>query len=353
MSFADISLLLVFIVSSLSIILLTPVAKKMGLVDVPNHRKMHVGHIPLIGGISIYTGLLIGISLYLRPDQASLTFLVCSSILVILGIADDAKDISPKFRLFIQGAVALFMCLGSGLYIHNLGNIFGIGNFDLGVLGYPVTILAVIAAINAFNMVDGIDGLLGISSLITFVSMGILFSVNSDTENMKLTLIMSVALIPYLLANLELSPIKQIKIFMGDTGSMLIGFTVVWLLIQGTQATSETTGKTAFSAATALWLIAVPLMDMVRVMLYRARQGVSLLKADRNHLHHILLVQNKGNKELVLIKICTLSAFFAVVGMAMQVSIQQTAIIFFTFLAGFAVYTVRVSKINKVLQTTS
>lgn len=355
MNFAGVSLLLVFIISTLSIILLAPVARKIGLVDIPNQRKVHVGHIPLIGGISIYSGLLVGISASITPNQAYLTYLACSSLIVLLGVMDDAKDLPPKLRLVVQGIIATLMCTGSGLYIRHIGNIFGLGDIDLGLFGYPLTIIAVIAAINAFNMIDGIDGLLGISSLITFVTMGVLFSLNYDYENMKLTLIISVALIPYLIANLGfgLASVKQRKIFMGDTGSMLIGFTVVWLLIQGTQLQTGSDKNVTFSTATALWLIAFPLMDMVRVMLYRYKNGQSVFQADRNHLHHLLLLQHKGRKDIVLMKICTLSAFFAVVGMAMQVTGQQTAIIFLTFLASFAAYTVKIGKITKVLQTTS
>ncbi len=182
----------------------------------------------------------------------------------------------------------MLMCLGSGMHIQSLGNILGFGDVALNpVLGYFITVVAVLSAINAFNMIDGIDGLLGISSLITFAGMGVLFSLNHDTANMKLALIISVALIPYLVANLGFSsPAKFKKIFMGDTGSMLIGFTVVWLLIQGTQAHGEQ--HPSFSASTALWLIAFPLMDMVRVIGDRLLRGKSPFNADRSHLHHIL-----------------------------------------------------------------
>ncbi|QTR45126.1 UDP-N-acetylglucosamine--undecaprenyl-phosphate N-acetylglucosaminephosphotransferase [Thiothrix litoralis] len=351
MSFAGIFLLVSFI-SALSILLLTPLAVRLRLVDVPNEaRKCHEGSIPLIGGVSIYAGLVMGISLFITPNINSLTYLLCSSIIVALGVADDIRNLSPKLRLVVQSMVAVLMMFTvSGMYIHSLGTMFGFASIDLGVAGYFVTVLAVIAAINAFNMIDGIDGLLGISSLVTFSGMGILFSLNHDTTNMKLTLILSVALIPYLIANLAggvHEKEKRIsKIFMGDTGSMLIGFTVVWLLIQGTQQPSEGSGGNSFSAATALWLIAFPLMDMVRVIVDRVLRGQSPLNADRTHLHHILL--NCGDsKQLALLKISTLSAFFAVVGIAMHVSEVREAIIFLAFLMGFVLYTYRVSRLKK------
>lgn len=342
MSIAGIFLLVSFI-SALSILLLTPLAEKFGLVDVPNsQRKFHDGRIPLIGGVSIYAGVVMGISLFITPDTSSLTYLLCSSILVALGVADDARDLSPRFRLFVQSIVAVFMCIGSEMSIQHLGNIFGFGGVDLGVAGYVVTVLAVIGAINAFNMIDGIDGLLGISSLVTFIGMGILFYLHNDADNMKLALIISVALVPYLLANFG---VRFRKIFMGDTGSMLIGFTVVWLLIQGTQAVGDK--QPSFSASTALWLIAFPLMDMVRVIWSRVSRGKSPFNADRSHFHHILQDSCGHDKRATLVKICTLSAFFAVAGIAMQVSAVREVIIFNVFLAGFAVYAFRVRKLNK------
>lgn len=353
MSFAGI-FLLVFFISALSILLLTPFAVKFGLVDMPNaERKFHKGDIPLIGGVSIYAGLVMGISLFITPNNSSLTYLVCSSIIVGLGVADDVKDLSPRLRLFVQSMVAVLMCAGSGMYIHYLGTMFGISAIDIGAFGYLVTVLAVLAAINAFNMIDGIDGLLGVSSLVTFVGMGTLFFLNGDMTNMKLTLILSGALIPYLIANLvggvQEKEKRISKIFMGDTGSMLIGFTVVWLLIQGTQPTldgSVNSNDISFSAATALWLIAFPLMDMARVIVDRALRGQSPLKADRTHLHHILL-QCGDSKQVALLKISTLSAFFAATGIAMHVSGFQEVTIFMTFLAAFALYTVRVRQLQK------
>ncbi|OQX11544.1 MAG: hypothetical protein BWK73_17370 [Thiothrix lacustris] len=350
MSFAGIASLVSFI-SALSILLLTPFASRFGLVDEPNsQRKFHEGRIPLIGGVSIYAGLVIGLAVAIRPDMSSITYLLCSSIIVALGVADDLKDLSPKLRLLVQAVVALLMCGGTGLYIHNLGDLFGIGStVDIGMFfGYALTVVAVIGAINAFNMIDGVDGLLGICSLITFVGMAILFSLNDDSINMNLALIVSAALIPYLVANLGLSQSLFQKIFMGDTGSMLIGFTIVWLLIQGTHASTTPQGSgIAFSAATALWLIAFPLMDMVRVIGTRILHKKSPLEADRSHLHHILQDAGGNSKHLALFKICTLSAFFATVGIAMHVRNLNQGIIMLTFIVGFALYAHLVGRMVK------
>ena len=340
MSFAGVALIVVFI-STLSILLLIPVAEQVGLVDVPNStRKLHQGKPPLIGGISTYAGLVIGLSLFMQPNLTSLTYFICSSIIVVLGVMDDAKDLSPKIRLVVQSVVAIIMCAGSGLYIENLGNLFGLGDFHLGAFGYVVTVVAVLAAINAFNMIDGVDGLLGTSALISFVGLSILFFLKGEHEGMYLALLIALALIPYLLVNLQCPPLKVQKIFMGDTGSMLIGFTVVWLLIHGSQGEHP-----SFSAPTALWLIAFPLMDMARVIITRRRSGMPVFKADRTHLHHLLL--QRSTPRGVLLKISAMVAFFAVVGIALAVSGSSDFTAFALFLVTFAMYVRMVNRLSK------
>ncbi len=340
MSFAGVALIVVFI-STLSILLLIPVAEHVGLVDMPNNgRKLHQGKPPLIGGISMYIGLVIGLSLFMQPNLTSLTYFICSSIIVVLGVWDDAKDLSPRLRLAVQSMVAVIMCSGSGLYIENLGDLVGLGNIHLHNLGYLLTVVAVIAAINAFNMIDGVDGLLGTSSLVSFLSLGLLFGLNGDQHGMYLALLIALALIPYLMVNLQLPLVKVQKIFMGDTGSMLIGFTVVWLLIQGSQG-----AKPSFSTPVALWLIAFPLMDMVRVILTRRRNKQPVFSADRTHLHHIVLRQS--TPRMTLVKIGTLSAFLAVIGIALHQTQTKDYTVFVLFLITFVFY---VNGVNNIIK---
>lgn len=337
----------VMLMSSLSILLISPFADKVGLVDVPNHRKLHNGHIPLIGGLSVYAGLAVGIMIIATPGSGLATYLVCSSLLVILGVMDDSWDISPRVRLVVQALVALIMCFGTGTYISHLGDLFGLGEIYLGTGGVVLTVVAVIAGINAFNMVDGIDGLLGTSSLISLLGLAVLFFLNEDLNSLYLSLAMAVALVPYLAANMGFSPVKVRKIFMGDAGSMLIGFTVVWLLVRGSQG-SQDVPEPSFSVSTALWLIAFPLMDMVRVMVWRMRAGKPVFEADRTHLHHLLL--RGASRHAVLVKISTLAAFFAVVGIALELTIHfphRDAAILLLFIASFVIYMVQLGRREK------
>jgi hypothetical protein len=124
-------MLAVMLATTSAILLLNPAAQSLGL-----NRKYHSGSISLTGGVSIYIGTMIGFSLFMTPDTSSLTYLVCSSLIVALGVADDRKDLSPRFRLLAQSIVAILMCSGSGLSIQSLGNILGLGVVDLGIAGH-------------------------------------------------------------------------------------------------------------------------------------------------------------------------------------------------------------------------
>ena len=249
-------LISIFLFTTLFLFFARKVAKKVGLVDKPNFRKRHQGLIPLVGGISVYAGICFtfGIVDYYIP-HASL-YLACAGVLVFIGALDDRFDISVKIRATIQAAVGIVMMVFGKLYLSSLGYIFGSWEMVLGPFGYFLTLFAVWAAINAFNMVDGIDGLLGGLSCVSFAA---------------------------IMLNLGILG-RRYKVFMGDAGSTLIGFTVIWILLETTQ------GKThPISPVTALWIIAIPLMDMVAIMYRRLRKGMSPFSPDRQHIHHLIM----------------------------------------------------------------
>ena len=303
--------LFVFLSSFITLLVMRKIAKRIGLTDKPNVRKHHQGEVPLIGGVSIFLSLAIGFLLFLPWSNNLTLYLICSAILIFIGVLDDFKDISFKFRLLIQAGISLAMILIGDHTLHNLGYLMGSETLALsGFMGGAITILAVIGAINAFNMVDGIDGLLGGLSSVTFGALGIVFLIDGNQYLSTLCFLIVTAMVPYILFNLGLPFGCKFKVFMGDAGSMFIGFSVVWMLVRGTQDPSVI----AFNPVTALWLIAIPLMDMATIMIRRVRKGQSPFKPDREHLHHIC--QRIGlSPSLTLVVICglaTLCAFFGV-----------------------------------------
>lgn len=222
-----------------------------------------------------------GLSDYYIPHLS--LYLICAGVLVFVGAMDDSFDISVKIRAVVQAVIAVVMMVIAKLHLGSLGYIFGPWELVLGPFGYFLTLFAVWAAINAFNMVDGIDGLLGGLSSVSFAAMGLILWFDGQTSLAMWCFAMIAAILPYIMLNLGILG-RRYKVFMGDAGSTLIGFTVIWLLLETTQ------GKThSISPVTALWIIAIPLMDMVAIMYRRLRKGMSPFSPDRQHIHHLVM----------------------------------------------------------------
>ena len=348
-------LIVAFISSFSAIILLRPFAIKIGLVDKPDVRKNHKGHIPLIGGISVYIGLFsVGLLILLfSPNhvQQLITYLLASLLMVITGALDDRFDLSVKARIAVQVVIASIMMFVAGDAIFSLGHIFYFWELNLGYLGYPFTIIAVLAAINAYNMVDGIDGLIGGVSVATFTSLSILFFLSGDISEGFFCLLCLAVLIPYLLYNLQLTKYCCEKIFMGDAGSMFIGFTVVWLLAIGSQVGSSglTAESSSFKPVVALWLIALPLIDMVAIMTRRIGKGVSPFKPDRDHLHHIFMRAGFSSRATLVI-ITLIALFLSLIGVFSTIYNIPEWMQLIAFLILFFVYKQSLAHIWKLLK---
>lgn len=323
----------VFFSSFATLFLMRKVARKVGLVDKPNARKLHDGTVPLVGGISIC--LVLAQYLTFKPEiiEHSWLYVLCISTLTLIGAIDDKVDLSFKIRLGIQALLSIVMMKLAGIELHSLGNMFGTGEVSLGGLGSVITIFAVIGAINAFNMVDGIDGLLGGLSIVTLGALAYLLQVDSQHGAAYLCVVIIVAMLPYIFMNLGILG-RERKVFMGDAGSMMIGFTVIWLLL-GVSQTEQS--EPLIRPVTALWLIALPLMDMTAIMIRRIRRGDSPFKPDREHLHHIFQRLGLGPKQ-TLIAICSIAIFFSAVGIYGETANIPEVAMFLLFLACFVGY---------------
>ncbi|MEF1171086.1 UDP-N-acetylglucosamine--undecaprenyl-phosphate N-acetylglucosaminephosphotransferase [Vibrio sinaloensis] len=325
-----------------SLFLMRKVAKAVGLVDKPNARKQHTGAVPLVGGISIF--LSIGQFIASKPEVIphSYLFLSCLFVLIVVGALDDKFDISFKIRLAVQAALSIGMMYFADIRLENVGSIFGDGVFHLGLLSPLVTIIAVIGAINAFNMVDGIDGLLGGLAIVTFSGIAILLNVDSQHGLAYLCVVFIVAIVPYICMNLGILG-RERKVFMGDAGSMMIGFTVIWLLLGVSQKESDN----FIRPVTALWLIAVPLMDMAAIMIRRIRRGDSPFKPDREHLHHIFQRLGFTSRQTLCI-ICGLASLMAGLGIWGELTAISETKMLTAFLLLFSTYTIAMSHVWRI-----
>ncbi|WP_342221539.1 UDP-N-acetylglucosamine--undecaprenyl-phosphate N-acetylglucosaminephosphotransferase [Candidatus Fukatsuia endosymbiont of Tuberolachnus salignus] len=304
----SIEILIIFLFSLAFLFFARIVAKKVGLVDKPNHRKCHQGLIPLVGGISVYASICFA---FLNSSQNIPHFrlyLACAGVLVLIGALDDRFDISIKIRALVQALVGIVMMVYAELYLCSFGHVFGSWELGLGPFAYVITLLSVWASINAFNMVDGIDGLLGGLSCVSFGALGILLYQKNHFEVALWCFAMIAAIMPYILLNLGLLG-HRYKVFMGDAGSTLIGFTAMWLLLQTTQGVSH-----PIKPVTALWIIAIPLMDMIAIMYRRLRKGMNPFLPDRQHIHHLIMRAGFTSRQAFVL-ITLAAVLLAAVGM--------------------------------------
>lgn len=338
------SMAFTLILSLFFLIAFRKTAKKINLVDKPTKSKRHSGDVPVIGGISIFFALLISSIVYFEHESADVIFWIAGFILVCVGGIDDKFDISYKVRLVVQVCISMLIIFAVDMNVETLGSILGPSPLELSNwMSFFVTTAAVVGAINAFNMVDGMDGMLGGLATVTFSSLAFMFFLAGNNDLAIKCLMFIAALVPYVLLNIGIPFGQRFKIFMGDAGSMLVGFSIVWLLIKGSQPDHTT----AIRPVTALWFIALPLMDMAAIMIRRVRKGQSPFKPDREHLHHIC--QRVGlSPRMTLLFICSLASLLALVGVLGEIYKINETKMFIAFLALFGLYFWAISHIFRI-----
>ena len=329
--------LLVLLASAITIVsinLLRPLAISINLVDTPSFRKKHSGIIPLIGGISMFLGVILTILVSSYDLNDFSYFLFASLAIILIGVLDDHQDISASVRLVFQVLIGIILVLSGKINIESFGNIISNDELILNQWSYFVTILAIITGINAVNMADGIDGLAGGNSLITFLAI-LYLSIDSLNREILLIVFLFCAVLPvFLIFNLCLGISSKKKIFMGDAGSMFIGLTIVWVLIDLSQGSTR-----SFSPVTALWLFSIPLIDLSAAFLRRLFSGTSPFRPDLFHIHH-LLMKSGIREKYALILILFASLIMATIGILGEILAIPEKLMFIGFMVIFGIYIV-------------
>ena len=269
-----------FFCTLVAIVTLAPLARKVRLVDVPTERKQHQDAVPLIGGLAIFIAFIVGALLWGAADTSTVVIkgksalgvlLGCSAFLVITGTLDDRFRLGVFMRVASEILVALTVIELLDLRLTWLGDLVGTGEIKMSpTVSYIFTVVAMFGLMNAFNMLDGIDGLLASLVITTIVG----FHLFTGTKPGLVSLFILASLSAFLISNLKLSPFVP-KTFLGDAGSKLLGFVVVCLLLGA--ASGQVGGPKLIKPATALFLVAVPLFDMVFTTLRRViRKGSPL-----------------------------------------------------------------------------
>ena len=302
-----------FFTAWLAIVALRPIAIAVDLVDRPGGRKTHNGDIPVVGGLAMFLGVVLGVGLLPLPGASAGSFLAACAILVTVGLIDDRFDLSPWMRLPAQIAAAVVLIIGSGAMVVTLGNPFGTGTVNFSEYGaIAFTIFIVIAAINAFNMLDGTDGLAGTVALTSFLAIAYVSYAAGLTVPLTISVVMIGAVCAFLFFNVPLRENATAECFMGDAGSTLLGFAVAWLCIQISQGASR-----PVTSVTTLWFVALPLYELVWSTIRRVIRGVSPFKADTDHFHHLLLKAGFGPRGAFAV-FATLTCVLAAVGLLCQ-----------------------------------
>lgn len=265
------------------------ISRLKNLMADPGERSSHITKTPTLGGVAIFASTLISYFLWENPDEGQLIHLSISAIVILffLGVKDDILVLSPKKKMFVQVAVSALVVILADLRIENLFGIFGINEVPY-VLSLLLTVFIFIALINAINLIDGIDGLAGGIGMIAGGMFGLWFFLNGHFAMACLAASMSGSLFGFLRFNYS----KTSKIFMGDTGSLIVGFLLSMFALKFIQLNIEYrfNPNASFSAPIlAIVVLIVPIFDTLRVFIVRLKDKKSPFIGDRNHLHHILI----------------------------------------------------------------
>ncbi len=262
----------------------------VGALDYPNERKVHKKPMPVMGGLMIYLGFLFGYMLFAPQSTQMLAILIASFIVVITGILDVIKPLRAREKLVGQVVAALIIVFYGKILLNDI-SFFGY-YFDFGWLAYPITLVFIVAVMNCINLIDGLDGLADGISMIFFITIGVLAFIMHNLGSLEITIafIMIGACLGFLIFNFN-----PAKIFMGEIGSMFLGFMIAVVCLLGFKAVTLT------SLVVPMLILAIPILDTLFAILRRIIHHKPIYEADKQHLHHQLLNKKFSQKTTVLI----------------------------------------------------
>lgn len=287
-----------FIFVSLIIPFIKKIAIHVNALDFPNERKVHKEAMPRLGGLGIYSGFILGYMIFGEHTPTMNSILIGSFVLLITGIIDDIKPLKAPQKLIGQVLAALIVVFYGGLMLRDV-SFFGI-YLNFKIWSYPITILFILGCINCMNLIDGLDGLAGGISSIFFLTIGIIAYFQGRIGlSVVLTFVMLGSTLGFLVHNFH-----PAKIFMGDSGSMFLGFIISVITLLGFKTIITS------SIIIPLCILVVPILDTICAIIRRRIKGESIGKPDKSHFHHQLLRRNYSVSVTVLI-IYLITALFS------------------------------------------
>lgn len=297
--FSILALLISFWVTLKAIPAIIKVSTLKGLMDKPDgERKLHKNVVPNLGGVGMFAGFIIAYGVAVSFDMPAYfpALISAVTILFFVGIKDDILVIAPMKKLAGQIVAAVIIVFIGKIQLPGLDGLFGIAAFH-PVAGQIFSVLTIIFIINAYNLIDGVDGLAGMIAIVASYVFGLWFLWGGHSAEAVLSFSLAGALVGFMFHNFE-----PARIFMGDTGSLIIGFILSVTAFRVVQLNPETTGFVLQSPAIFVFsVMSIPIFDTLRVIVLRLSKGISPLKADANHMHHFLIRLGLRHSQVALI----------------------------------------------------
>ncbi len=330
------TLVVTVLTAALLTLALIPLVRKFGLVDYPSQRKLHDSATPVSGGLAIFITLA-AVFWWVLPASRFVTAMGAGSLLMTLtGILDDRLKLPALLRAVIQVGACLIIIRYAGVRLEDFGRLFYDEVLELDGAAVLITIFSALGVINAFNMIDGMDGLAGSIFLVAAAGMALFATQAGQGEVLWILLFSMAAVLGFLLLNARLPWNEKAWTFLGDGGSLLLGFILAWCFIALGSDRPDGTAR-AFIPMTAVWLLAVPLLDTTVLIWSRWRSGRSAFAADRTHLHHAFLRAGFSVRQAWLY-ITLLALALACVGVLLDLWAVPDYVSFWTFIAVAGAY---------------
>ena len=316
---------IIVIVTFLASLILVPIVKKIAIhinaMDEPNERKIHKVPMPRLGGLAIFLAFLLGYMLYGEISTQMLSILIGSFLLILVGIIDDIHSVKARYKLIVQIVAAAIVVLYGDLSFTEL-SVFGYNIYFNDFFGALLSILFIVAITNAINLIDGLDGLAAGISSIYFLTIAIIAFILNRIGGLDviISLIMLGSTLGFLFHNFP-----PAKIFMGDTGSLFLGFMISIIALLGYKVTTFT------SLIVPIIILAIPIFDTVFAILRRLLKGQNIGVADKEHFHHQLLKMKYSPTKSILI-IYAIDIAFAAVSIFYILGDNQIAIAIYVVL---------------------
>lgn len=354
------SFLISFIMGCLIIPRILLISHKHQLYDIPDERKIHDTPVPRLGGLSFFPVIVISISLMMAiryvlgydvifiPERTVLIeflfLLTGCTILYVVGVGDDLIGVSYRSKFVAQIICGLLLAV-SGLWLHDLDGFMGINSLQARY-SYPLTIFIVVYITNAFNLIDGVDGLASGLVILALSAFGFIFIKERQLIYALVAFSTLGVIIPFWFYNVFGNQKRGHKLFMGDTGSLTLGFIISFLALRICLTGAEVPNTTNH-VIVAISALLVPAFDVLRVAVHRIRKGRNPFMPDRNHIHH-KLIRAGMPKRYVVITIVSLSLFYMVFNYLINPYLNVTFILLIDFVLWIGLHAILNYFIKKV-----